>query len=153
MSDSSSDENDERLREAAVTVNDIFAKKQGQKKSQESVLESTGSSGDAGTTITDLSVECRQFLAKSLSNTLDKKIKLVDKPLEIPDKENSTGKWRIKLFTDSTVHLVEIEEPQVQRPRKKHKKSKEKITDDMLAAIAVTPEWVLQQSGIQGAKE
>ncbi|XP_037283030.1 uncharacterized protein LOC119176023 [Rhipicephalus microplus] len=150
MSDSSSDENDERLREAAVTVNDIFAKKQGQKKSQESVLESTGSSGDAGTTITDLSVECRQFLAKSLSNTLDKKIKLVDKPLEIPDKENSTG---IKLFTDSTVHLVEIEEPQVQRPRKKHKKSKEKITDDMLAAIAVTPEWVLQQSGIQGAKE
>uniref|UniRef100_A0A6G5AE19 Protein CUSTOS n=1 Tax=Rhipicephalus microplus TaxID=6941 RepID=A0A6G5AE19_RHIMP len=150
MSDSSSDENDERLREAAVTVNDIFAKKQGQKKSQESVLESTGSSGDAGTTITDLSTECRQFLAKSLSNTLDKKIKLVDKPLEIPDKENSTG---IKLFTDSTVHLVEIEEPQVQRPRKKHKKSKEKITDDMLAAIAVTPEWVLQQSGIQGAKE
>ncbi|KAL3185904.1 hypothetical protein MRX96_028780 [Rhipicephalus microplus] len=150
MSDSSSDENDERLREAAVTVNDIFAKKQGQKKSQESVLESTGSSGDAGTTITDLSAECRQFLAKSLSNTLDKKIKLVDKPLEIPDKENSTG---IKLFTDSTVHLVEIEEPQVQRPRKKHKKSKEKITNDMLAAIAVTPEWVLQQSGIQGAKE
>uniref|UniRef100_L7M0F5 Protein CUSTOS n=1 Tax=Rhipicephalus pulchellus TaxID=72859 RepID=L7M0F5_RHIPC len=150
MSDSSSDENDERLREAAVTVNDIFAKKQGQKKSQESVRESNDASGDTGTTITDLSAECRQFLAKSLSNTLDKKIKIVDKHLEIQDNDDSTG---IKLFTDSTVQLVEIEEPEVHRPRKKHKKSKEKITDDMLAAIAVTPEWVLQQSGIQGANK
>ncbi|KAL1440647.1 hypothetical protein MTO96_009202 [Rhipicephalus appendiculatus] len=150
MSDSSSDENDARLREAAVTMNDIFAKKQGQKKSPESVRESNDASGDTGTTITDLSAECRQFLAKSLSNTLDKKIKIVDKHLDIQDNDNSTG---IKLFTDSTVQLVEIEEPEVQRPRKKHKKSKEKITDDMLAAIAVTPEWVLQQSGIQGANK
>ncbi|XP_049270518.1 uncharacterized protein LOC119389867 [Rhipicephalus sanguineus] len=146
MSDSSSDENDERLREAAVTVNDIFAKKQGQK----SVQESNDACGDTGTTITDLSTECRQFLAKSLSNTLDKKIKIVDKHLEVQDNDDSTG---IKLFTDSTVQLVEIEEPEVQRPRKKHKKSKVKITDDMLASIAVTPEWVLQQSGIQSTNK
>ncbi|KAH6931914.1 hypothetical protein HPB50_001466 [Hyalomma asiaticum] len=148
MSDSSSDENDERLREAAVTVNDIFAKKQGQKKQKQSVQESMDATTDTGTAITDLSAECRQFLAKSLSNTLDKKIKIVDKHLEVQDNDNSTG---IKLFTDSTVKLVEVEEPEVPRPRKKHKKSKEKITDDMLAAIAVTPEWVLQHSGIQGS--
>ncbi|XP_037566657.1 uncharacterized protein LOC119446319 [Dermacentor silvarum] len=148
MSDSSSDESDARLREAAVTVQDIFAKKPGQKKPQESVQEINDATKDTGTTITDLSAECRQFLAKSLSNNLDKQIKIVDKHLEIQDNDNSTG---IKLFTDSTVELVELEEPEVQRPRKKHKKSKEKVTDDMLAAIAVTPEWVLQRSGIQGA--
>ncbi|XP_075541348.1 uncharacterized protein LOC142575686 isoform X1 [Dermacentor variabilis] len=150
MSDSSSDESDERLREAAVTVQDIFAKNPGQKKPQESVQENNDATKDTGTTITDLSAECRQFLAKSLSNNLDKKIKIVDKHIEIHDDDNNTG---IKLFTDSTVELVELEEPEVQRPRKKHKKSKEKVTDDMLAAIAVTPEWVLQQSGIQGANK
>ncbi|XP_070390222.1 uncharacterized protein [Dermacentor albipictus] len=150
MSDSSSDESDERLREAAVTVQNIFAKSPVQKKPQESVQENNDATKDTGTTITDLSTECRQFLAKSLSNNLDKKIKIVDKHFEIQGDDNSTG---IKLFTDSTVELVELEEPEVQRPRKKHKKSKEKVTDDMLAAIAVTPEWVLQQSGIPGANK
>ncbi|XP_065304618.1 uncharacterized protein [Dermacentor albipictus] len=114
------------------------------------VQENNDATKDTGTTITDLSTECRQFLAKSLSNNLDKKIKIVDKHFEIQGDDNSTG---IKLFTDSTVELVELEEPEVQRPRKKHKKSKEKVTDDMLAAIAVTPEWVLQQSGIPGANK
>ncbi|XP_075541349.1 uncharacterized protein LOC142575686 isoform X2 [Dermacentor variabilis] len=71
MSDSSSDESDERLREAAVTVQDIFAKNPGQKKPQESVQENNDATKDTGTTITDLSAECRQFLAKSLSNNLD----------------------------------------------------------------------------------
>uniref|UniRef100_A0A023FR64 Protein CUSTOS n=1 Tax=Amblyomma cajennense TaxID=34607 RepID=A0A023FR64_AMBCJ len=143
MSDSSSDESDERLREAVVTAKDIV-----NKKPQKCVQESLDASNDHGTSITDLSLECRQYLAKSLSNSLDKHIKIVDRQVDVQDYDESLG---IKLFTDSTVELVEVEEPEVERPRKKHKKSKEKVTDDMLAAVAVTPEWVLKQSGIHGA--
>uniref|UniRef100_A0A023G5T3 Protein CUSTOS n=1 Tax=Amblyomma triste TaxID=251400 RepID=A0A023G5T3_AMBTT len=143
MSDSSSDESDERLREAVVTANDIVGK-----KPHRCVQESSDASNDHGTSITDLSLECRQYLAKSLSTSLDKQIKIVDRHIDIQDKDESLG---IKLFSDSTVELVEAEQPEVERPRKKHKKSKQKVTDDMLAAVAVTPEWVLQQSGIHGA--
>ncbi|KAK8780302.1 hypothetical protein V5799_018355 [Amblyomma americanum] len=143
MSDSSSDESDERLREAVVTAKDIV-----NKKPQKCFQGSLDASNDHGTSITDLSLECRQYLAKSLSSSLDKHIKIVDRQVDVQDYDESVG---IRLFTDSTVELVEVEQPEVERPRKKHKKSKEKVTDDMLAAVAVTPEWVLQQSGILGA--
>lgn len=145
MSDSSSDESDERLREAVVTAKDII-----NKKPQKCPQQSSDASNDHGTNITDLSSECRQYLAKSLSSNLDKQIKIVDRQIDVQDHDDSLG---IKLFTDSTVELAEVEHPEVERPRKKHKKSKEKITDDMLAAVAVTPEWVLQRSGIYGARK
>lgn len=141
MSDTSSDECDERLREAAVTANDIV-----KKRPPKSVPETGDAFKNEGTNITDLSAECRNFLAKSLSNSLDKQIKVVSRETETQDHECDTG---IRLFTDSTVQVVDIEEPQVQQRRKKHKKSREKVTDDMLAAVAVTPEWVLGQSGIK----
>lgn len=143
MSDSSSDECDERLREAAVTADAIV-----KKRPPKSVPDTGDASKDEGTNITDLSAECRNFLAKSLASTLDKQIKVVSRETGPPqDDQCDSG---IRLFTDSTVQVVDIEEePQVQPRRKKHKKSKEKVTDDMLAAVAVTPEWVLGQSGIK----
>lgn len=141
MSDSSSDECDERLREAAITADAIV-----KKRPPKSVPETGGALNDEGTNITDLSAECRNFLAKSLASSLDKQIKVVSRETETQDQQCDTG---IRLFTDSTVQVVDIEEPQVQPRRKKPKKSKEKVTDDMLAAVAVTPEWVLGQSGIK----
>lgn len=139
-SDSSDDEHErQRFQEAAVTAKQVL--KQGQLEPE----RDTSVSSNGG--LLDVSADCQRFLAKSLSNTLDRQIKEVRVEPTSYDADENFG---IRLFSSSSVELTSTPENETQeRPRKKHKhRTKEKISEDMLAAAAVTPGWVLKHSGI-----
>uniref|UniRef100_A0A131Y602 Uncharacterized protein n=1 Tax=Ixodes ricinus TaxID=34613 RepID=A0A131Y602_IXORI len=139
-SESSSDEDEKnRFLEAAVTAKDVFSRKSGDAETQ-------GSSQKAGNARPlDISEDCQKYLAKSLQKTLDRKLKEVEVEADCYEPDSSSG---IKLFSDSSIELNDVQEDRhVQCPRKRPKLPP-KISDDMLAAVAVTPDWVLKHSGI-----
>ncbi|CAN8016221.1 unnamed protein product [Ixodes persulcatus] len=138
-SDSSSDEDEKnRFLEAAVTAKDVFSRKSGEAKT----LGSSQKAGNARPL--DISEDCQKYLAKSLQNTLDRKLKEVQVEADCYEPDSSSG---IKLFSDSSIELNDVLEDRHVHPRKRPKLPP-KISDDMLAAVAVTPDWVLKHSGI-----
>ncbi|CAN7986158.1 unnamed protein product [Ixodes hexagonus] len=142
MSSGSSSDEDEKSRflEAAVTAKDVCSRQSAGPEKQ------TSSQKTESASVLDISVDCQKYLAKSLQNTLDRQIKEVQVETKCYEPGSSSG---IKLFSDSSIELNGIQDDQhLQRPRKRHKPASKKISDDMLAAVAVTPDWVLKHSGI-----
>ncbi|XP_077299127.1 uncharacterized protein LOC143920225 [Arctopsyche grandis] len=158
MVSDSSDEDDERLREAIdVTLfkNDMYtpSHKDSTEKKNDNLKSNRHLSTENQTRDVRVSSDMQQRIGEKISKIINKSVDFVDVIDEPKSESNSPDEDSIKLFSDS-LYAISDEFPKETiriQPRKKIKKRKIDDSEDCneknaIIAASVSPDYILQQN-------